>query len=1399
VSTSRPGVGDDGRPELPGNVTDTSPRERLFAACVAGAIVLVAIGVAPVGHHRGPENSAFLPTVTSASILAFALTASLLYEQYRADRWTPRAILSLAYAAAAALLLPFVLTYPHVFSRDGLLGAGPQTASWLNACWHVVFCAIVVCYAAAQRLGPARLSRNGVGWAAGIVAVIVAGAIATATLGHAWLPVIIAHGEYTLIYRSDVLPVIFASMVAAFLALVTSTRLRTRGHIWLAFVLLALFVETIMTAFESSGPYSYGWYCAKAVVAVSAVTLLMVLQRQYASSLQRVMRANDTLEAQSDRVQAFITLQDEISTALPSRAAVIDVVLAFAQRHTGASAVVLEVPDGDEMVYEAAGGALASAVGTRLKRAGSLTGLCADLCEILASNDTATDSRVDQAACKRLGIGSMIVVPIAGESCVIAVLKVCSAQNHAFGQAEIQTLQLAAKNLTSGLRAAQEFATLEDSEHRYRVLTDAMPQLVGIIDRALHFTYINERCREYTGKTAAEINADSAAGLIHPADHHLVAAAHDSIAAATEFDCELRLQRADGYFRWHSLRAVPLETALGAGQEWIFTAIDIEERKLAESIIADASARLARTAQNDRAVATGLREANRLLVMAEEMAHVGHYRLDLVSEDVFWSDEVYRTYGVPATFTPNLDWVLGAYHPDDREHIMDIIRQTLADGSPFTVTSRIVRPDGTIRTVTTGGQVERAPDGTVLGLFGVLQDITSIQAVERERENLNERVLLATKAGKIGIWEWNIPSDRLEWDGAMYALHGLDEQSMIPSYETWFATIDSADRERVATEIARAIDGEAPFDTEFRVVLPDGGVRYLRALGTLLEDPAAGGPRMVGASWDITEIRILADDLREEKERAEQANRAKSEFLARMSHEIRTPMNGIIGFTTLVLDGDLSPEQRRYVSLLRDAGRSLLAIINDILDFSKLEAGRIELERIPVNLSALVDGALSIVRSEARPKDLALSVEVAADVPAWVSGDPTRLRQTLLNLLTNALKFTEHGSIRIEVRRPATPSGDQLLFRISDTGIGIAPEQRHLLFGDFSQLEKSTTRRYGGTGLGLAICKRLVEAMGGTIGVESEPNVGSVFWFTADLPATKPGTLTETDEPAYRVVPRRILVADDNRVNQIVVGGLLARDGHDIVLVENGREAVEAVQGGGFEIVLMDMQMPVMDGLEATRAIRALPGPDGQIAIIAVTANAMAEEVERCHAAGMNGHLAKPIDRELLRRAIARWSNTRESPTPALAAPLEIETVHEPQPPSLQDTPTLGIATLLDIFDGDMASVSDILAAALASIEVDLGRIAQAAGAHDMKLVHEAAHRMKGTSGSIRSQHVLEISAVVQETSKHNPDAIDPKLLLALEAAVAELRSDLDAYRRFAATAPPFTPPSAVSTELLSG
>jgi CheY-like chemotaxis protein len=327
---------------------------------------------------------------------------------------------------------------------------------------------------------------------------------------------------------------------------------------------------------------------------------------------------------------------------------------------------------------------------------------------------------------------------------------------------------------------------------------------------------------------------------------------------------------------------------------------------------------------------------------------------------------------------------------------------------------------------------------------------------------------------------------------------------------------------------------------------------------------------------------------------------------------------------------------------LYDAGHSLLALIDDILDLSKVEAGKLELEHVPLNLRSLVDSAAAVVRPTLSARNLSLAVELAPDLPAWIEGDPTRLRQVLLNLLSNAGKFTEQGGVIVGVlREPARQN--RLRFEVRDTGIGIPPEQHHLLFREFSQIDRSTTRRFGGTGLGLAICKRLIEAMpGGEVGLESEAGRGCTFWFTIDFQPVAPAETavrpTSRSEIGATAPAARILVAEDLVMNQLVVQYMLEDAGHAVVVAHNGVEALDAVQAGSFDLVLMDVEMPQMDGLTATERIRALPGNARHIPIIALTANAMMEQVAKCRAAGMDDYLTKPINRADLMRKVAEWS-----------------------------------------------------------------------------------------------------------------------------------------------------------------
>lgn len=393
------------------------------------------------------------------------------------------------------------------------------------------------------------------------------------------------------------------------------------------------------------------------------------------------------------------------------------------------------------------------------------------------------------------------------------------------------------------------------------------------------------------------------------------------------------------------------------------------------------------------------------------------------------------------------------------------------------------------------------------------------------------------------------------------------------------------------------------------------------------------------ALGEIVEGHRINEELTRLSREAEAAERAMGAFLATMSHELRTPMNGVIGLTSLLLDTPLTSEQRRYVQAVRSSADTLLSVVNDVLDYSKLEAGRIELEAIDFGLAECIASVTTLLESKAAEKNPSLITVIAPETPRRLTGDVSRLRQILFNLIGNAIKFTDNGRVTVEVGVASRTEREvRMRFAVRDTGLGIPPGAQTNLFTRFTQADRTIARKYGGTGLGLAICRQLCTLMGGTIGVESTLGQGSTFWF--ELPFA-PSAAADSAKPAgggsaVAGQPLRILVAEDNRTNQMVVTAALGKFGHKIDVVANGLEAVEAVQRVPYDVVLMDDQMPEMDGVEAAKAIRALGTAAARVPIIALTGNVLPEDKARYLAAGMTEHVAKPVDFKLLQNVIAR-------------------------------------------------------------------------------------------------------------------------------------------------------------------
>jgi PAS domain S-box-containing protein len=717
------------------------------------------------------------------------------------------------------------------------------------------------------------------------------------------------------------------------------------------------------------------------------------------------------------------------------------------------------------------------------------------------------------------------------------------------------------------------------------------------------------------------LTLDEVRQFVHPDDlPGVLASAQHAMRHPGPTDMDARYRRADGSWRQVMTRRVLQRDAQGRPQAFIGVALDVTQQH-----------------EEQRRAA----EMQRRFNQATEAAGIGYWVVERGGTRATWNASMRELFALaPGETPPDLpEWLRRFVHPDDQAAVLQRFDTWRRSGrQSLDLQMRTVRPDGSVRHISTHSRIERRQRLPVM--FGVVIDLTERRSAEQALRTAEQSVALAAHGAGLGTWQLDLDSNQAYWDDRMWQLRGLPPQPRAMSEAERLACVHPDEREQVQRQLSQAIRRGQPFEHEFRIVWPDGQVRWLASRSVEVRDADTGARRRIGVNWDVTDKRN-AEAAQLARETALAESRAKSRFLARMSHELRTPLNAVLGFAQLLLAeerGSDAPAQarRRRLEHIRAAGQHLLALINDVLDLSSLESGELRIALQPVALAPLVEQTLPMLGTlrEARQVQLQLG-----ELPGVVMADATRLRQALLNLLTNAIKYNRVGGT---VHIDSLVRGEQVALRVRDSGRGMTPEQMRHLFEPFNRLGRRSEGPEGteGSGIGLAIVKALVEGMGGSVQADSTAGEGSVFELRlvqacaearagalgeAGVPAP---ALAAAAEPGPAAVPRRatLLYVEDNPVNALIIGELLQRRPDlQLHVAADGASGVQRAMALRPDLVLLDMQLPDMDGLEVMRRLRAEPAL-AQVPVIALSANAMPEDIEQALRAGMSDYWTKPLD-----------------------------------------------------------------------------------------------------------------------------------------------------------------------------
>ncbi|MFM7407380.1 MAG: PAS domain S-box protein [Cuspidothrix sp.] len=782
------------------------------------------------------------------------------------------------------------------------------------------------------------------------------------------------------------------------------------------------------------------------------------------------------------------------------------------------------------------------------------------------------------------------------------------------------------------------------SERRYASLAAAAPVAIFRFDEPLNCVYVNERWSELSGRPIESALGHGWMEGLHPEDSEQRLAEWTEYYANSDPGSQIihgsegRHLRPDGTTTWCYIQVAKEFDDDGNVVSYIGTLTDITDRKNIEIALQESQAQFRRMTES---------------VPGMIYRYVLHP--DGRDELIYVSPQVQQIFELtPEAVLQDISCLWDRIHKEDVPKIKSASLDSAASLQPYFVEGRLLLPNERVKWIQVISQPERQENGDVIW-DGVVIDVSDRKNAEQKLQELSERLELAIQSAQIGIWEFDFSNNRLFWDERMLSLYGISSENFSGKYADWFQCIHPDDQDWVQQAERQAHQGSRECRVEFRIIRPDGTIRFIDSYAFIQRNAQGEILRTIGLNIDITDRKQAELQLQRINEELIKATRLKDEFLANMSHELRTPLNAILGMTEILQEeifGDLNDRQLQSLQTIEKSSNHLLELINDILDVAKIEAGQIKLSCQPCNIEALCQSSLVFIKQQAFSKKIQLESEIPANLPT-INLDERRIRQVLINLLNNAVKFTpEGGKISLKVNYiPFVDNAetvkseailcDTLEISVVDTGIGIAADQIKRLFQPFVQVESALNRNYNGSGLGLALVKRLVELHGGEVRLTSELGVGSCFTIALPImpfcessivPEPPLPSTTEVITGAIAEIPL-ILLAEDNEANITMFVEYLSLKGYRLVVARNGRMAINLAQQTHPDVILMDIQMPEMDGLEAIQRIRQLPEL-ADTPIIALTALAMSGDRDRCIAMGANDYLSKPVSLKQLVKKI---------------------------------------------------------------------------------------------------------------------------------------------------------------------